>query len=137
MIQKQLSMIKNLQLYLFNLNKHELRFRLPSFVAIIALIVLPANGFSSSTCIFHNLTGIPCPLCGLTRSMSSLLDFNFSQSFSYHPLGAIILIFLVICVITNQPDYLKTHVKMGRIFFSARFLFLLFTVTWISRIINF
>jgi len=130
-------MIKNLQYSLRNISGNELRFRLPSFLAIMVLMILPARGIGISTCIFLNLTGIPCPLCGLTRSMSSFLDFKIVDSFAYHPLGAVILIFLVICLVTNQPDYLKTRIKIGHVFFSARFLFLIFTVTWILRLIYF
>ncbi|WP_010250865.1 DUF2752 domain-containing protein [Acetivibrio cellulolyticus] len=42
--------------------------------------------FKRSICLFLNLTGIPCPSCGMTRAYVSLFRGNLSQAFSYHPL---------------------------------------------------
>lgn len=42
-------------------------------------------------CPLKNLSGLDCPSCGLTRSVSSLLHLEFSRSLSYHPLGALAL----------------------------------------------
>ncbi|MDW7690602.1 DUF2752 domain-containing protein [Flammeovirgaceae bacterium SG7u.111] len=48
---------------------------------------IPVLGWS---CGFKNLTGIPCPLCGMTRSCLSTLSLNFGDAFAYHPLGPFI-----------------------------------------------
>ncbi len=42
---------------------------------------------SGSLCPLLNITGIPCPFCGLTRSLSSLLRGNIPEAFRYHPFG--------------------------------------------------
>lgn len=42
-------------------------------------------------CVFHELTGLYCPGCGLTRTALSLLTLDFYQAFRYNPL----LLFLV------------------------------------------
>ncbi len=41
------------------------------------------------------ITGLPCPGCGLSRSVWYFLTGQFSRSFSLHPLGAFWLLLLV------------------------------------------
>jgi hypothetical protein len=38
-------------------------------------------------CTFKNLTGYPCPGCGLTRSFVCLGHGHFQEAMRYHPLG--------------------------------------------------
>jgi nitrate reductase gamma subunit len=37
-------------------------------------------------CVFHELTGLYCPGCGVTRMMFSLLKLDFYQAFRYNNL---------------------------------------------------
>jgi len=39
------------------------------------------------TCPFFKFTGIPCPSCGLTRSLISLSQGDFKTSWQYHSFG--------------------------------------------------
>lgn len=58
-----------------------------------ALLPLPKNGSIlglPSLCPFNNVTGIPCPGCGLTRSFVSLGHGDVSQAFVWHPLGPLL-----------------------------------------------
>ena len=112
-----------------------LRYRLPSFVVLIILFLLPSEGLGVSTCLFYWLFKSPCPACGLTRSMSSFLNFEWSESFFYHPLGLVLAGYIILCMITNDPHYLKS--KLGfrneffKIIFSYKFLVLLFLIVWV------
>jgi hypothetical protein len=36
-------------------------------------------------CIFAGMTGIPCPGCGITRSIMALLRLDIASSFFYYP----------------------------------------------------
>ena len=47
------------------------------------------------TCIFKNLTGIPCPGCGLSRSIVEAAHGDLRQSFHYHNLGLLTLIYVL------------------------------------------
>ena len=39
------------------------------------------------SCTFRNITGIPCPTCGTTRTALALLDFDFCTAFVVNPLA--------------------------------------------------
>lgn len=122
-----------------NFNPRIIRYRLPSLLAILIIVMMPPDGFGFSVCLFQHLFGLPCPACGLTRSMASILHFEWVKSFLYHPLGGIVLAYLVICLVTNQPDYFKSKLvanrKIWQRVFSYQFLFFLFLAVWIARII--
>ncbi len=55
-------------------------------VALISIIVNLATQGEGTICIISNTTGVPCPSCGLTRSVIYLLQFKFKEAFEYHPL---------------------------------------------------
>lgn len=47
-------------------------------------------------CLFEKIVGIPCPVCGVTRSVFSLTQLNFIESFNYNPAGILIVFSLVL-----------------------------------------
>jgi hypothetical protein len=126
-----------IQQYFLKYKKHW-RFRLPSLIALLILIFSPSDGWGISTCLFHHFFGIDCPACGLTRSMSSLLHFEFFRGFGYHPLGFIVLALLLIFLITNDPGFVPSKANQGTRFlkfiFSLKFLLFLFVTIWIFRL---
>jgi hypothetical protein len=40
-------------------------------------------------CIFHSMTGIPCPTCGTTRAATAFLDGNLLAALAANPLAAV------------------------------------------------
>lgn len=125
-----------------NLNKKisgQFKYRLPAVVGITVLLVLPSDGLGISVCWFEMLFNMSCPACGLTRGMSSLLHIEFYKSLMYHPLAALVLGYLFLLALTNQPDYLKTLIqkKSQRLahLFSFRFIAVLFLVVWIFKLL--
>jgi hypothetical protein len=50
-------------------------------------IVYPIIPFHPTVCPLFATTGIPCPLCGMTRSVSAAVHGNILQSLSYNPAG--------------------------------------------------
>ena len=61
---------------------------LADFIEKLLLKLFGTSG--GSLCPFLNISGIPCPFCGLTRSLSSFLRGEILESFSYHPFGPIL-----------------------------------------------
>ena len=43
-----------------------------------------------SLCLFYNVTGLPCPGCGITRSLVCCAHGRFGQAFDFHPLGLLV-----------------------------------------------
>lgn len=89
-------------------------------MSIAALLPAPAPGseglslggcFFGSTCIFHNLTGLPCPFCGLTRATVCVMHGQPLEALSFHPLSVAVLVFMVfmgiysLAVILSGKDF--------------------------------
>ena len=47
-------------------------------------------------CLFHKTTGIPCPSCGSTRSVLSLIRGDFFDALYYNPLGILIFVIMIV-----------------------------------------
>ena len=66
---------------------------------------LAAPAADSTACPFRLATGVPCPLCGVTRSLIVLGDGDLERSWGFAPLGpavlAVSLAFLVAAAITG------------------------------------
>lgn len=68
------------------------------------------NYFDIKICPFFNFFNVPCPGCGLTRSIICLLHGDFLKSIQYNVLGIPIVIFCcfyVVVVLMNQYDRLE------------------------------
>lgn len=50
-------------------------------------------------CPFRRVTGIPCPTCGLTRSLTACLGGQWSQGFSEHVFGPPLLILALLWLV--------------------------------------
>jgi len=64
--------------------------RTPQVIAAIFLavgVLLPSDGAGVVLCMFKRVFSLPCPGCGLTRSVSSILHGDLLKSWGYHPLG--------------------------------------------------
>ena len=52
-------------------------------------------------CMFRAYTGLPCPGCGLTRSLIAAAHGKIGLSFSFHRLGIITLIYILLQFVFN------------------------------------
>jgi hypothetical protein len=57
----------------------------------VARLVDPDRPLPIDLCAFKQLTGLPCPGCGLTRSLCHAIRGDWSTSVSYHPAGVLLL----------------------------------------------
>jgi len=84
-------------------------------ILIFLIFISKINNFLSYIphfCLFQTLFDIPCPGCGIIRSIICILNFDFLKSISYNPLGILIIItilfqinFRLISLINNKFNY--------------------------------
>ncbi|MEG1886643.1 MAG: DUF2752 domain-containing protein [Oscillospiraceae bacterium] len=60
--------------------------RLHIIIIIVILAVLLIYRLFSFSCPFRLITSIPCPTCGMMRSLFSLLKLDFSAYIYYNPM---------------------------------------------------
>jgi len=100
-----------------------------------------------TVCGFKNLTGLPCPGCGLTHSFCALGKGDLTDAFAFNALGPLLFVALVLTwlraalILANRTepvaafDRLTTRFKLVRnfviafgVFGVARILYLVFVV---------
>ncbi len=60
-------------------------------VILLCLYLLGPSGGLFPRCMFHHLTGLSCPGCGMTRGTFAALHGRFGEALRYNPLGMIVL----------------------------------------------
>jgi len=102
----------------------------------LASLILPApDGDYFTICAFKNVTGLPCPGCGLTHSFCALARGHLAQALGYNMLGpAVFLVFVLLwirstCALTGWNraalalDLLGRRLRLARVFVTAFVLF--------------
>ena len=64
---------------------------LVAWVGLLVAAISPPHGFGFTVCWLSAATGLPCPGCGVTRSLSCGLRGLWLASWHYHPMGLLIL----------------------------------------------
>jgi hypothetical protein len=77
-----------------------------SSIVIAAFFLVPSGDtitfgrFTFPTiCTFRQATGVPCPGCGLTRSVVAATHGDWSASYRYNRLGPIVLLYLMMQIL--------------------------------------
>ena len=61
-----------------------------AIVGLLLSFFLPTDGLGVSICWFKSCFDLPCPGCGLTRSITCVSHFQFVKAWDYHPFGLLI-----------------------------------------------
>ena len=81
-------------------------------VVVAAAFVLPGDGTGFfQVCWFKAISHLPCPGCGLSRSLASITHLQFGNSLAYHPFG--LVVFLLLCailVVSLSPARVRARV---------------------------
>lgn len=54
---------------------------------VVGLLVPLDTGGLRIPCLLHEFTGIPCPLCGMTRSVQATLHLHLGDALAVNPAG--------------------------------------------------
>lgn len=76
-----------------------------------------------STCSFLDLTGLPCPGCGLSRSVVAAVRGDLAVSWGFHRLGALTVLYIL----------LQAVFRIGLLVFPLAAAALSKTGTWLNR----
>ena len=68
-----------------------------------------AAGTLTLACPLRQVTGIPCPTCGMTRSFIAIAQGDLSQACSYHLFGPVLFSVLVVTVGHVLIELVKQH----------------------------
>jgi hypothetical protein len=69
-----------------------------------------------TVCPLHQVTGLPCPSCGATRSIGALLSGDMVQALWYNPLGLILAAGLVVLPVWLAADLLRERDSLYRFY---------------------
>lgn len=76
---------------------------------IVAVYLLLKKFFLLSACPFVTLTGLPCPMCGMTRAGIALLQGDFKLAWKLHPFIIVIALWAVFFIVWRY--FLKKEIK--------------------------
>lgn len=95
-----------------------------------------------TVCLFRRLTGIPCLLCGMTRSVSAAAEGHLADAFRYHFLGPPFFLVVISGVVLLGAEYvlgrpiLPRPSARARVFIAWGTLGLL-VAAWIAKMVVF
>lgn len=70
------------------------------------------NHVHVTLCMFKDITGLPCPSCGITRSLLSLLHGNFQAALWINPLGFMAAVLLTVLPVWALYDVAQRKVTL-------------------------
>ncbi len=95
----------------------------PLVIIALYIFVTAALG-DAGICFFKLIYGIPCPGCGLTRSLTSLIRGNVLDAFHYHPMFPLVLA-APAAVLLRKHEPFRSLIKSQPFWISIIVLFLL------------
>ena len=90
------------------LNKIQRRNRFFAAAALLMLLVFATavnpHEVQTTSCRFLDITGYPCPTCGISRSLFFTARLDLATAFSFHPLGIPLYVTLIVLIIKSLSE---------------------------------
>ena len=99
---------------------HELIWLSASVSSVALAAAWLAIGLPWPVCIFHEVTGLPCVTCGMTRCAIQFFHGNFAAALKWNPLiftllcGVIAFDLYAFATLTTRVPRLRIHVSTKR-----------------------
>ena len=105
---------------------------------LIFPFLTPSGDTGFVTCRFHELTGLSCPTCGISRSLDALVHGHLAESFRMHLFGPVIYLialglFVKVTVAGVTGKNLVTTVTGNRVKQILAIFAGLWIVYWLAR----
>ena len=84
----------------------------------VVLVAGNALGWHLWVCVFHEITGLPCPGCGLTRGMTAFARGDVQLALRWHPFTPVFalgLVLMVVVTVLHEPQRTKVLDVIARI----------------------
>jgi hypothetical protein len=95
--------------------------------ALGAALVLPLVPFEAGPlCPLRTITGVPCPFCGMTRSVTAAVHGDLARSLVLNPGGILIVVLAVTLLLAWRWRRVKLPVWTVFAFFAALWAYQLF-----------
>lgn len=76
-------------------------------VFLLSWLAVLWGGAGHFSCLFLQLTNIPCPLCGFSGGFKSILQGNWLKAFLQNPLSIYLFLIFIGCVIFSLVSLIK------------------------------
>lgn len=112
-----------------------------SALFLVSAFFKPSTGEYFTICGFKNLTGLPCPGCGLTHSFCALTQGDIGGAFGFNLLGPLLYLALIIlwirsiCVLLDRTELVRRYDEFAARFSLVRMYAIAFAVYGIVRIV--
>jgi hypothetical protein len=83
-------------------------------VALLALVVsvcLPVEGLGVDLCWSMSTLKLPCPGCGLTRSVTNITHGHWATAWRYNPFGFATYVFFLMALVGLLPERALERVR--------------------------
>lgn len=107
----------------------------------VSVLLKPSPVDYFTVCGFKNLTGLPCPGCGLTHSFCALTRGSIGDAFGFNLLGPLLYVVLVLvwirsaCVLSNKEKAVQAFQRIAERFNVVRAFAYGFLVYGAARIV--
>ncbi|UBD77309.1 DUF2752 domain-containing protein [Parabacteroides goldsteinii] len=75
--------------------------------AYLAVAIIAGYALLSFPCIFHTMTGYPCPACGTRRAIHALLNGDIGDSILINPYGLLFVLLAVFFITGIVFDFVQ------------------------------
>lgn len=97
-----------------------------SALLLVATLLLPlVPGHGGVVCPLRATTGIPCPLCGMTTSVTATGRGRFSEAVAANPAG-VLAVALALAIVVLRPERLRVPLALAATAVAAMWIFQLF-----------